>query len=44
MPNKPTKMNIQHDLNKRHNKPEIKDVEGEPINNKPIKEAKHTFR
>jgi hypothetical protein len=44
MPNKPTKMNIQHDLNKKHNKPGIKDAEGEPVNNKPIKEAKHTFR
>jgi hypothetical protein len=44
MPNKPTKMNIQHDLNKRHNKPGIKDAEGEPVNNKPIKEAKKTFR
>ncbi|WP_290443180.1 hypothetical protein [Clostridium sp. CF012] len=44
MPNKATKMNIQHDLNKRHNKPGIKDAEDEPVNNKPIKEAKHTFR
>jgi len=41
---KPTKMNIQHDLNKNHNKPGIVDPEGEPVNNKPIKEAKHTFR
>jgi len=41
---KPTKMNIQHDLNKRHNKPGIKDAEDEPVNNKPIKEAKKTFR
>ena len=44
MPNKATKMNIQHDLNKRHNKPGIKDAEGEPVNNQPIKEAKQTFR
>jgi hypothetical protein len=44
MPNKATKMNIQHDLNKRHNKPGIEDAEGEPSNNKPIKEAKKTFR
>ncbi len=44
MPKKPTKMNIQHDLNKRHNKPGIKDADGEPVNNKPIKEAKQTFR
>jgi hypothetical protein len=44
MPNKPTNMNIQHDLNKRHNKPGIKDAEGEPVNNKPIKEAKQTFK
>ena len=44
MPKKPTKMNIQHDLNKRHNKPGIKDADGEPANNTPIKEAKQTFR
>jgi hypothetical protein len=44
MPNKPTNMNIQHDLNKRHNKPGIKDAEGVPVNNKPIKEAKKTFK
>lgn len=44
MTSKATKMNIQHDLNKKHNKPGIKDAEGEPVNNKPIKEAKHTFR
>ncbi|WP_263492348.1 hypothetical protein [Clostridium estertheticum] len=44
MPNKATKMNIQHDLNKKHNKPGIVDAEGEPVNNKAIKEAKKTFR
>lgn len=44
MTKKATKMNIQHDLNKRHNKPGIVDAKGEPVDNKPIKEAKHTFR
>ena len=41
---KPTKMNIQHDLNKPHNKPGIEEPEGVPVNNKPLKDAKKTFR
>ncbi len=44
MEKKPAKMNIQHDLNKRHNKPGIKDPEGQPVNYEPIKDAKQTFR